>query len=87
MNLLQRIDHYQKVWGLILPHLPPPSEQDAARWGGYPVDAVESALLRAARRFAIDRIPTDFDPSSAYRYVSAIAKAVSPKLAAPATQQ
>lgn len=83
MNLLQRIDHYQKVWGVILPHLPQPSEQDAARWGVYPVEAVEGALLRAARRFAIDRIPTDFDVSSVCRYVTAISRAISPKPVAP----
>lgn len=85
MTLLDRIENYRRIWSIILSHLPQPSEQDAARWGAYPVEAVESALLRAARRFAIDRIPTDFDVSSAYRFVTTISRAKSPKLVAPET--
>jgi hypothetical protein len=76
MILLERISNYQSVWTVALPHLPPPSAESAARWGAFPLEVVEAAILRAGRRFAKSRITEDFDPTSACRYVTGTARAM-----------
>ena len=76
MTVLQRIENYRAVWAIALPHLAPPSPQDAARWGAYPVSVVETAILRAGRRFSKERVSGSFDPVSAYRYVTATARSM-----------
>jgi hypothetical protein len=62
------------LWRMALPHVTPPSVQDAARWSGYPPEIVEKAILRTARRFAPDKITPAFRPEEAYRYTSSVAK-------------
>ena len=74
----ERIDHYQQIWALVLPHLAQPQPQDAVRWCAHPLDAVEAAIIRAGQRFAPARVgdPTAFDVTQAYRYVSGTARAI-----------
>jgi hypothetical protein len=74
MTTFERISEYQRLWCIVLPHLTAPSQQDAARWCIYPTAAVEGAILRAGQRFAPGRIGSGFDPTQAYRYVTAVAK-------------
>ena len=76
MNLIQQIDLYRKTWRLLLPHVPVPPPEDAARWAAYPSSAVESALLRTSKRFAPARITPDFVPQRAYKYATATARAI-----------
>jgi hypothetical protein len=74
MTLAQKISGFGELWKLAMPHIEPPSVQDSARWGGYPRELVERAILRTARRFAPNKIPPAFRPDEAYRYTSAVAK-------------
>lgn len=76
MNILERVEHYRKVWQLVLPHVTVPSREDAVRWGVYPRPAVEAAILRTSKRFAPARITQDFVPEQAYRYATATARAI-----------
>lgn len=77
MTLAERITGFVELWKLALPHIEPPSVQDAGHWGAYPPDQVEKAILRTARRFAPGKITPAFLPDEAYRYVSAVARAES----------
>ena len=75
MTVFAQIEEYLKLWRVVLPHLAEPSQHDAARWCIYPTPAVEGAILRAGQRFTPIRIGSDyFDPTQAYRYVTAVAK-------------
>lgn len=74
MNLAQKISGFVELWQLAMPHIVPPTVQDAARWGSYPPEVVEKAILRTARRFAPEKITPAFRADEAYRYVSAVTK-------------
>ncbi|MBW4039206.1 MAG: hypothetical protein HIU91_10090 [Acidobacteria bacterium] len=74
MTLAQKISGFVDLWKMAMPHIPPPSVQDAARWSSYDPELVEWSILRTARRFAPDKITPAFRPEEAYRYVSAVAK-------------
>jgi hypothetical protein len=74
MTVLEKIEHFQKVWQIVLPHLAVPCPEDAARWCVYDLENVEMAILRTSKRFAIDKIPAGFDPQGAYRYTTAVAR-------------
>lgn len=74
MTLAEKIAGFIELWKMALPHVEPPSVQDAARWGRYQPETVERAILRAGRRFAFDKITSTFRPNEAHRYVSAVAR-------------
>jgi hypothetical protein len=74
MTLAEKIAGFIELWRMALPHVEPPSVQDAARWCRYHPETVEKAILRAGRRFALDKITPAFRPDEAHRYVSAIAR-------------
>jgi len=57
-----------------LPHVPEPTPEDAVRWCGYPVQAVEQAILRTSKRFSREKIVQGFDVGSAYRYTTSTAR-------------
>lgn len=76
MNLIQRIDLYGQMWRLVMPHIPEPTPEDAARWGLYPTTAVEAAILRTSKRFARTKLAPEFVPQQAYRYVTATARSI-----------
>jgi hypothetical protein len=84
MTLLEKISYFQKVWRLTLPHIEPPSPEDAVRWCPYSVDTVETALLRTARRFAPAKITEGFQPQQAYKYATAIARSINDQKGAQA---
>jgi hypothetical protein len=77
MTILEQVVHYQAVWRLILPHIQQPAPEDCARWLAYPVPIVEQALIRSGQRFTQARLDVGFEPSSAYRYVTATANRMS----------
>ena len=85
MTILDKIKFFRQVWRILLPHLTEPAAQDAARWGIYPPEAVEAALLRTAKRFARNRVPESFDPQQAYRYVTATARSIAQRMSVRAT--
>ena len=87
MTILEKINHFQKVWEAALPHLPAPAPQDAARWCNYPVATVESAILRTAKRFSVGKVAANFDPHQAYRYVTGTARSISQRLAVLVSSQ
>jgi hypothetical protein len=77
MTLMQKIAYLKKVWHTLLPHVAMPTSEDAARWCPYPLEAVEAALLRTAKRFAPARIDQGFVPRQAYSYATATARNIS----------
>jgi len=74
MTTIEKIAHYQTLWGVALPHLEQPTSQDAVRWCAYPLESVEAAILRAAKRFAAHKVSQSFDAQEAYRYTTATAR-------------
>jgi len=76
MTMLKRLDRYSELWRIALPHIEPPTIQDAGRWAEYPPAIVERAILRTARKFAQVKIASGFIPSEAYRYASSVARAM-----------
>jgi hypothetical protein len=87
MTILEKIKYFQQVWRTLMPYLPAPAPEDAARWLSYPVEDVESAILRTGKRFAQSKIPTGFDAKSAYRYCTATARSIAQRAAVVATSQ
>lgn len=77
MTLAERITGFLELWRMALPHIEPPSVQDAGHWGTFSPALVERAILRTARRFAPEKLTPAFRPDEAYRYVSAVARAES----------
>lgn len=77
MTILETISHFQRTWEVLLPHIPTPPSEDAARWVGYPVGAVEQAMIRTARKFSALKIdPHTFDSTVAYRYTTSTARSI-----------
>lgn len=74
MTLLQRVDTFLATWRLLLPHLPPPTPEDAVRWLHYADTIVEQAILRTSKKFAAYKIDARFNPSKAHRYATATAR-------------
>jgi hypothetical protein len=87
MTILEKITFYQRVWKALVPHLPTPTPQDAARWCAYTEQAVEAAILRTAKRFAQPKLAEGFDPHAAYKYTTSTARAISQRYAVLATAQ
>ena len=77
MTLLQRIEYLRQVWTNLLPHIPAPPPEDAARWCNYPNAAVESAILRAAKKFSAAKVQSNFDATVAWRYTTGTARSIS----------
>jgi hypothetical protein len=76
MTILEKIAHLQHVWRVVLPHITEPSPEDAAHWCSYPLEAVESAILRTGKRFSKSRLTPGFDPHDAHRYATAVARSM-----------
>lgn len=74
MTLAEKITGFIELWRMALPHVEPPSVQDAAHWGKYQPEIVERAILRTGRRFAPGKITPTFRPDEAHRYASAVAR-------------
>jgi hypothetical protein len=77
VSAIETITQYQALWRVVMPHIAVPPAEDVALWCGYPVQAVEGAILRTARRFS--RYTTDstkFSPVDSYRYTSSVARAM-----------
>jgi len=79
MTLAEKIHNFVELWQMALPHVEPPSVQDAARWSAYDPALVERAILRTARRFAPNKVTPEFQANEAYRYVSSVARGESKK--------
>lgn len=72
MTVLERIHAMRATFAALLPHLPQPSVQDAARWITYDAAVAEAAIVRASQKFAASKIDlANFDVSSPYRYITA----------------
>jgi hypothetical protein len=76
MTLLERIDHYTKVFSIALPHVKAPTPSEAIRWCEYPQASVELSMLRAAKKFAPTLIKPGFDPTDAYVYITGTARLI-----------
>jgi hypothetical protein len=87
VSALEQITQYQTLWAAVIPHIPPPSPEDVARWFGYQPSAVEHAIMRTARRFARDKVVPDFDPVQAYRFATATARSIADQMIAPQPAQ
>jgi len=74
VNVIERIAHLQRVWSMVVPHLPDPSPQDVARWLEHSDRIIEAAMVRTASKFASSRIGANFDVSRAWRYTTSTAK-------------
>ena len=77
MTALEQIEQHRILWGLALPHLPTPDPQIVVRWVEYPLQSVEHAILRTAKRFTREKVGSDFDPNQAYRFVTGTARQIS----------
>ena len=76
MTLEQKLQRIETVWNLICPHIKGPTPQDAGRWTSYPMQVVESAIVRAGAKFGPERIRPGFQPVEAYRYTTSVCKNV-----------
>jgi hypothetical protein len=79
MTLIQRVDGLLATWRLLLPHVPPPEPEDAARWLNYPDEIVEQAIFRTRKKFAAHKIDARFDPCRAHQYATATARTMAAK--------
>jgi hypothetical protein len=87
MTILEKITYFQQVWLTLMPYLQAPAPEDAARWLSYPLEDVEGAILRTAKRFAQHKIPVGFDVKQAYRYTTGTARSIAQRAAVTATTQ
>jgi len=81
MTILERIAHFQKVWRVLLPHLPEPTTADVALWLNYGDKVVEQAIFRTGKKFAPTKVDASFDPRQAYRYATGTAKIMATEVA------
>ena len=79
MTISEKIQQYQKVWRLVLPHLSEPQPEDAVRWCAYPTEIVETAILRAGQRFAPPKVGPSFQPLQAFKFVTATSRSLTMK--------
>jgi hypothetical protein len=69
MSILDRIEKVRKVWGLLIAHIPAPSDVWLAKWcAGFDDDVIERALYATGKKF---RNVVDAAPESAHRYATA----------------
>ena len=73
MRPMTQIERWQRAWAVLIPHIPVPSEIDAAIWQKFPQVEVDRAINRCRLRFALDKITKDFEPAHAYRWVTFVA--------------
>jgi hypothetical protein len=74
MTLVERISSLTLAWRTVLPYLPEPQPTDVARWCVYADEIAEAAIIRTSKKFTASKLSADFDPSLAYRYVTATAR-------------
>jgi hypothetical protein len=73
MKTLTPINRWRTAWAILMPHIPVPSETDAARWQRFPQVFVDRAILKCRHRYALNMITKDFEPAHAYRWVTLMA--------------
>jgi hypothetical protein len=73
MRPVTPIERWQKVWAVLLPHIPVPSDAEAAVWQKFPQVEVDRAINRCRLRYALSMIHDGFKPSDAYNWVTFVA--------------
>lgn len=76
MDAIDKIKRYRTLWALVLPHVDVPAPDEVAQWMDYSHEAIEAAIVRAAKKFAKNRIGRNFHPRLAYNYAASAAKIV-----------
>jgi len=75
MTLIQRIENVNRLWGMIVPHVPLPPAAWIGKWCVYPDAAVERGIVRASRKFSAERLcNTTVEPALVYQYVCGVAR-------------
>jgi hypothetical protein len=79
MRPMTPIQRWQTAWAVLLPHIPVPSEVDAAVWQKFPKVEVDRAINRCRLRYALSMIHDGFKPSDAYNWVTFVANEAAKK--------
>jgi hypothetical protein len=73
MRKMTPIQRWQKAWEVLIPHIPVPSDADAAVWQKFPQVDVDRAISRCRFRYALSMIRDGFEPVQAYNWVTFVA--------------